>query len=656
MAFQMYPTIVTPFTYDNKIDYSCLEKLICLFAKCDVDGVFAVCQSSEMFFLNDDEKIELAKFSIDVCRRNNLKCVVSGHTQDRIEDQISYLKRLEQLKPDAIILINNRFAKENEPENVCIKNFNTVVGSLQPETPLGIYECPYPYKRLISNDLLDSMLSDGRFHFIKDTCCRIELIKERIKAIENSNVKLYNANAATLFESILTGAAGYSGVMLNFMPEHFAILKKSFIEGSNHISNQAPEEDSAASIIKNQKYLVRARAVSEVISAASVIECQNYPANAKYLLVKRGIFSTYTTRNGKPVLTESQMKELDAFVSQLERTKYLLSPHAEITRVFSNGTFFHSSHASSILTLEDGTVVIVYFAGSYEKADDVGIWMSRYANDMWEPPKRIAKVNNTAHWNPVIYQIPGGIRVTFKVGRHIPDWDSWHIESYDRGKTWSSPTPYGGAVGPVRSKPIYLSNGILLAPNSTETAESWLPRVDVSYDNGATYSKYSNIPINRIEASDDKTYISGLGAIQPTLWESSPGKVHALLRTTCGYIYRSDSNDYGKTWCTAYSTGLPNNNSGIDVTYTKNCLYLVMNPISGNWASRTPLVLMKSTDNGESFQLQKVLADTVFDDGNLYPETHTAEFSYPSITEKNNSLYISFTYNRTGIAFAIETI
>ena len=57
--------------------------------------------------------------------------------------------------------------------------------------------------------------------------------------------------------------------------------------------------------------------------------------------------------------------------------------------------------------------------------------------------------------------------------------------------------------------------------------------------------------------------------IQPTLWESKDGSVHMLTRTKLGKIYRSDSLDGGKTWCRAYATNLPNNNSGIDpVSYT----------------------------------------------------------------------------------------
>ncbi len=289
----LYPTIVTPFFEDGRIDYESLSKLIELFAKNGIDGVFAVCQSSEMFFLDDEEKLALAAFTIEKCHALGLKCVASGHTQDKIQDQISYLRHLEALKPDAIILVNNRLAAQDEPEEALLKRLKELLSALRSDTCLGVYECPFPYKRLISDELLDAMRNDGRFGFVKDTCCHSDMIRHRLEKLIGSGIALYNANAATLYESIRDGAAGYSGVMLNIMPECFSVFKKSVLGGDRE----------------------RAQLLSNYIAICSVIEYQNYPANAKYILTKRGVFKTAVTRNGKPPLTESQFKEIDAFLA-----------------------------------------------------------------------------------------------------------------------------------------------------------------------------------------------------------------------------------------------------------------------------------------------------------------------------------------------------
>ena len=55
----IYPTMLTPFTEDNKIDYNGVLRLLEFYKNNGCDGIFAVCQSSEMFFLSSEEKLEL---------------------------------------------------------------------------------------------------------------------------------------------------------------------------------------------------------------------------------------------------------------------------------------------------------------------------------------------------------------------------------------------------------------------------------------------------------------------------------------------------------------------------------------------------------------------------------------------------------------------
>ena len=66
----VYPTMITPFTDDNKIDYNGVKELLDWYAKKGVDGIFAICQSSEIFFLSFEERLELLKFIMALARIN----------------------------------------------------------------------------------------------------------------------------------------------------------------------------------------------------------------------------------------------------------------------------------------------------------------------------------------------------------------------------------------------------------------------------------------------------------------------------------------------------------------------------------------------------------------------------------------------------------
>ncbi|MBI5094291.1 MAG: exo-alpha-sialidase [Candidatus Hydrogenedentes bacterium] len=304
--------------------------------------------------------------------------------------------------------------------------------------------------------------------------------------------------------------------------------------------------------------------------------------------------------------------------------------------VFGDDRPFPECHASTLAEAANGDLLCSWFGGTKEGTPDVGIWLSRFHDAAWTAPTQVAKVNDTAHWNPVLFRDPKrGLYLFFKVGPKIEFWQTYWMRSHDDGRTWTLPCELvpgdQGGRGPVRSKPIILSDGAWLAPASTEY-KHWDPFADRSEDGGLTWTRSAIFEIER--KADD-----GKGAIQPTLWESSPGNVHALLRTTWGRIARTDSADYGKTWTPVYTTELPNNNSGIDaLRLDDGRVLLVYNPVGANWGERTPLDLAVSTDNGESWR----------DVASLETEKHKG-FSYPAIIRTAKGIAISYTWKRERI-------
>ncbi len=296
-----------------------------------------------------------------------------------------------------------------------------------------------------------------------------------------------------------------------------------------------------------------------------------------------------------------------------------------------------SCHASNIALLGD-ELHAVWFGGTAEGASDVCIYHSLRKAGMWSEPVLIAGETDLPHWNPVLFSEGGSLHLYYKVGKTIPRWHTRYMRSDDGGRTWSKtrelvPGDIGGR-GPVRNKPLRLSCGRLLAPASIETESAWNAFADISDDDGSSFRRSAYVPLER-----DR--FSGKGAIQPALWETENGKVHMLLRSTEGCILRSDSEDAGETWCTAYDTGIPNNNSGIDLCRIDDGrLLLACNPVRGNWASRSPLTLFVSRDDGDTFERT---ADI---------ETGDGEFSYPSLTYGGGKAYLSYTWKRQAIAAA----
>ena len=277
----VYPVMLTPFTENNKVDYEALGKLIDWYIEKGVNGLFADCQSSEMFFLSLEERVKIGEF-VKKHADGRVPVVTSGHISDSLEDQAKELTAIAGTGADAVILLTNRLAKENESDEVWLENLKKLLEMIPKDVPLGFYECPYPYKRIISPELLKWCADTGRFYFIKDTSCDIENMKAKLEVIKGTNLKLFNANTSTLLETLELGASGYSGVMANFHPELYVKLCNIY------------KEDPS-----------KARKIADFLTVASLIERQVYPVNAKFYQKSIGNFNSIMTRT-------RDIKELNA--------------------------------------------------------------------------------------------------------------------------------------------------------------------------------------------------------------------------------------------------------------------------------------------------------------------------------------------------------
>ena len=260
--------MLTPFTIKDEVDFTALDKMIDWYVSSGVSGLFAVCQSSEMFFLSLDERVKLARH---IKERAQVPVIASGHVSNEPSCQIDELCAIAETGVDALILVVNRLATKDESDEVLTGRLRVLMKKLPSEMPLGIYECPYPYKRLLSPALVRKIAQSDRFFFYKDTCGEIEQIRAKLDAMRGTNLKMYNANTATLVMSLENGAAGYSGVMANFHPELYAWLC------DNYQSDEAQK-------------------VSDVLTLCALIERQLYPINAKFSMKCNGLDLEITSR------------------------------------------------------------------------------------------------------------------------------------------------------------------------------------------------------------------------------------------------------------------------------------------------------------------------------------------------------------------------
>ncbi|MEX2411911.1 MAG: sialidase family protein, partial [Candidatus Paceibacterota bacterium] len=231
---------------------------------------------------------------------------------------------------------------------------------------------------------------------------------------------------------------------------------------------------------------------------------------------------------------------------------------------------FEQCHASTIVSTPDG-LVAAWFGGSKEGNEDVEIWMSRNADGKWTSPISVA--NGIQHkdkryptWNPVLFQIPdGSLMLFYKVGPSPREWWGELKTSDDHGRTWSKSNRLPEDIlGPIKNKPVYINNGQIINPSSTEY-KGWLVHFEITSDLGKTWEVIG--PIN-----EDSPY----NVIQPSILKHGGDVLQILARSRENHILSSWSYDGGYTWNDYKPAGLPNPNSSTDAVTLANGAHLLV--------------------------------------------------------------------------------
>ncbi|MDO9639115.1 MAG: dihydrodipicolinate synthase family protein [Pseudotabrizicola sp.] len=226
----IFPVVITPFKPDNTIDWDGYARLIDWYIYNGSHGLFAVCQSSEMLFLTLEERRDLAAFTVrHVAGR--VPVVASGHISAAMEDQKTELRTIADTGVDAVVLVTNRLAAADEGSDVFRARMDDLLTALPSDMALGLYECPAPYRRLLTDDEVSWCAQSGRFAFLKDVTCDLDDVKRRLTLVAGSPLAINNANAAIAWPAILAGGHGFSGVMNNFHPDLYRWLMD---HGRNH--------------------------------------------------------------------------------------------------------------------------------------------------------------------------------------------------------------------------------------------------------------------------------------------------------------------------------------------------------------------------------------------------------------------------------------
>ncbi|MFV0379553.1 MAG: dihydrodipicolinate synthase family protein [Anaerorhabdus sp.] len=299
--YGVWPTMIGAFDKDLNVDIKANKEVANYLVEKGSHGLFTLCQSTEMFYFNLEEKVALVKAVVEEVN-HRIPVFASGHTSDNLDDQIEELRAISKTGVDAVVLVSNRLDINNEKGDTLINSIKKIFEAL-PDVEFGIYECPYPYLRLLSDDEVKFLADSNRCTFIKDVSCNEEIQKRRCAIVKGTNLNLFNANTATLLSSLKEGYVGYNGVMGNFHIDLYRYLFENY-KTKSEICEWLQKE----------------------LTEKSTIEKYFYPVNAKYHMQNDGVNLTLASRKLKgEVFSDEDKKRVDDLFVWEKNTREKLS-------------------------------------------------------------------------------------------------------------------------------------------------------------------------------------------------------------------------------------------------------------------------------------------------------------------------------------------
>jgi len=289
-----WPVMITPFNDDKTIDWPSLDRLTEWYINSNSKGLFSVCQSSEMFEMNDAERLEVAQHVMKIVN-GRIPVIATGTFTPDLFQQAEFIKKMYDTGIDAVVCLVNHLAEEGESEEI-LKTNTEIILNQTGNIPLGLYECPAPYHRLMKVETVEWVAKTQRFYWMKETSENINIVNAKTKASVGTNLSLYNAHTASLLDSLNSGTIGFSGIAANFYPALFSWL----------VDNYEQEKETAA---KLNRFFVDSQKIVD----------HKYVVSAKEYLKMIGVIDSATTRRPEILFDAQEMETLKKLRTEADK-------------------------------------------------------------------------------------------------------------------------------------------------------------------------------------------------------------------------------------------------------------------------------------------------------------------------------------------------
>lgn len=205
--------MLSPFLEPGEIDWEGYRRLIDFYIKQGAHGLFAACLSSESHFVSATTRVDLVRVAVE--HSAGRVPVVGGvmGCSDIIE-RSEQARAIISVGAEAAVIPLGEVVGVSESDGAWIAEMDRFLDAI-PEVTLGLYECPVPYKRMLTDELSKYAAKTGRFAFIKETSGDLSEMRRKLATCSASGLKVFSANDSSILDAYAIDVNGYSGLQTN---------------------------------------------------------------------------------------------------------------------------------------------------------------------------------------------------------------------------------------------------------------------------------------------------------------------------------------------------------------------------------------------------------------------------------------------------------
>src|SRR5688572_9657160 len=215
----VFPAMLTPFTADDKLDFTMFEKNVNAQLEAGIEGVILAGSLGEGSTLDSEEKNQLLIYAIEILKGRIPAVLTIAEQTTKVAVKLA--QDAEKNGANGLMILPPMRYKADDRETV--EYFKTIAANTS--LPIMVYNNPVDYKIEVTLDMFDELAKYPTIEAVKDSTRDVTNIT-RMRNRFGDRYKLFCGVDTLVMEELMLGADGIVGGLVDAFPKETVAIYK----------------------------------------------------------------------------------------------------------------------------------------------------------------------------------------------------------------------------------------------------------------------------------------------------------------------------------------------------------------------------------------------------------------------------------------------